>query len=87
MRTLAIVLGPLVGAFLVSSPVPLAGQEAEDAIIQSATAVLRETMADPVKQISKSLIANAQGLAIVPGLIKGGFVVGVESGRGVAIVR
>ena len=44
-------------------------------------------MAVPAKSIPMSLLADAQGIAIVPGLLKGGFVVGVRHGRGVIVVR
>src|SRR5262249_16811056 len=32
-------------------------------------------------------LRDAQGIAVVPGLIKGGFVVGVRHGRGIVIVK
>ena len=37
--------------------------------------------------IPMSLLANAQGVAIVPDLLKGGTIVGVRHGRGVLLVR
>jgi lipid-binding SYLF domain-containing protein len=49
--------------------------------------VLNEIMAIPVKQIPLSMLADAQGIAIVPNVLKGGFVVGVRHGRGVMTVR
>ena len=44
-------------------------------------------MAVPAQKIPQSLLADAQGLAIIPNLVKGGFVVGVRHGRGVVVVR
>ena len=55
--------------------------------MESACQVLNEIMAIPAKAIPRSLVADAQGIAIMPGLLKGGFVVGVRHGRGVVVVR
>ena len=56
-------------------------QTPEDAIVQSATNVLNEVMAIPAKRIPQNLLARAQGVAIIPRFVKGGFVVGVRHGR------
>jgi SH3 domain-containing YSC84-like protein 1 len=64
----------------------LAQSPAEQTVLTAAS-VLNEIMAAPVTSIPQNLLADAQGLAIVPGVIKGGFVVGVRHGRGVALVR
>jgi lipid-binding SYLF domain-containing protein len=48
---------------------------------------LDEVMAMPGRGIPLSLLTNAQGVAIVPDLLKGGFIVGVRHGRGVLLVR
>ena len=37
--------------------------------------------------IPESLLSKAEGIAIIPGLIKGGFIVGVRHGRGVIVTR
>lgn len=66
-------------------PLEVASREA--ATVDAAGHVLNEIMAIPIKSIPRSLMAEAQGLAIVPGLIKGGFIVGVRHGRGVVVVR
>lgn len=62
-------------------------QAQEEAIINSSSEVLREIMAIPLKGIPQSLLANAQGVAIVPGMLKGGFIVAAEHGKGVLLVR
>lgn len=59
----------------------------EESTVQAATAVLTEIMAAPASQIPESMLADAHGLVIVPGMVKGGFVVGVRHGTGVALVR
>ncbi len=66
---------------------PARAQAAEDETIQSASQVLKEVMAIPLKGIPASLLKDAQGVAIIPGMVKGGFIVGVEHGKGVVLVR
>ncbi len=69
-------------------PVALSyGQIREDAIVQSSTAVLNETMSAPLKGIPTAMLADAQGVAIIPSVIKGGFIVGARHGKGVLLVR
>ncbi len=62
-------------------------QTPEVAIVESARQVLDEIMAIPASEIPAALLADAEGIAIVPGLVKGGFIVGVRHGRGVVVVR
>lgn len=66
---------------------PLAAQNREVAIVDSSGRVLDEIMAIPAKGIPESLLADAQGIVIVPDLLKGSFIVGVRHGRGVVMVR
>lgn len=73
--------------FVTVSPKIAFGQAAEEETIQAASQVLKEVMAIPLKGIPATLLKDAQGVAIVPGLIKGGFIVGVEHGKGVVVVR
>lgn len=49
--------------------------------------VLNELMAIPAKQIPRQLLADAQGIAIVPNVIKIGFIGGARRGHGVVLVR
>ncbi|MGY8770852.1 MAG: YSC84-related protein [Pirellulales bacterium] len=62
-------------------------QSREDQVIHASATVLDEIMAVPAKGIPRSLLNNAQGMVIVPNMIKGGFVIGVRHGRGTVIVR
>ncbi len=62
-------------------------QSLETQTIQAAGAVLNEAMASPGNQIPQSMLANAYGVAIIPKVIKGGFVVGARFGRGLLFVR
>src|SRR5690606_9757823 len=51
------------------------------------TTVLEQTMAMRDEGIPRSLLADAQAVAILPSVLKGGFVIGVQHGRGVLLVR
>jgi lipid-binding SYLF domain-containing protein len=59
----------------------------EDGTIESATEVLDSLAGLHVRAIPPSLLQDAQGVAIVPNMIKAGFVVGGRHGRGVMLVR
>lgn len=67
---------------------PLAAAEPHEAsIVDGATGTIREIMTTPGKGIPTKLFADAQGLVIIPDMVKAGFVVGVKHGRGVVLVR
>jgi lipid-binding SYLF domain-containing protein len=59
----------------------------ETQIVNNSTQVINEIMAIPAQAIPHSLLREAAGLAIIPGMVKGGFIVGVNHGRGVVITR
>jgi lipid-binding SYLF domain-containing protein len=63
--------------------------EKEDAIdrLDNATKVLNEIMATPDKGIPNEVLDGAKCIAVVPHLVKGGFVFGAKHGRGVATCR
>jgi lipid-binding SYLF domain-containing protein len=62
-------------------------QNAEESTVEAASEVLREIMAIPAKSIPESLLADAHGVAIIPAMLKGGFIVGVRHGKGVILTR
>jgi lipid-binding SYLF domain-containing protein len=55
--------------------------------IDAAATVLNEIMSAPDKGIPEEVIGSAQCIAVVPSLLKGGFVVGGAYGKGVATCR
>lgn len=55
--------------------------------VEGAGTVLEEIMAAPDKGIPQDILGDAKCIAIVPSLLKGGFVVGGEWGHGVASCR
>lgn len=54
---------------------------------EKATKVLNEIMATPEKGIPRDLLARAECVLVFPDVIKGGFIVGGQGGRGVASCR
>jgi lipid-binding SYLF domain-containing protein len=55
--------------------------------LQHAGEVLRQIMATPDKGIPEEVLDHAKCIAVVPHMVKGGFVFGAEGGRGVATCR
>jgi lipid-binding SYLF domain-containing protein len=55
--------------------------------LDHAGAVLHEIMAAPDKGIPQEVLEHAKCVAVVPHMLKGGFVFGAENGRGVATCR
>jgi len=79
----------LAAAFLSLSSIAWAetAREATDDRLVHAGAVLHEIMAAPDKGIPEEVLEHAKCIAVVPHLVKGGFVFGAEGGRGVATCR
>jgi lipid-binding SYLF domain-containing protein len=58
-----------------------------EVVVVDATNVFAQAMVMPQNEIPRSLLAEAQAVAIVPSMVRGAFVVGVQHGRGVLVVR
>lgn len=58
-----------------------------EATIARAESVLSEIMQIPAQRIPSDLLASAHGVAIIPSVIKIGFIGGVRRGHGVILVR
>ncbi|HEY1066094.1 MAG TPA: lipid-binding SYLF domain-containing protein, partial [Pirellulales bacterium] len=56
-------------------------------IVDTAALVLDETMAIPAKAIPEALLRRAEGVAIIPNVLKIGLIGGVSRGRGVVMIR
>lgn len=59
----------------------------ETATVETATQTLQEITSVPAKGIPASLLADAQGIAIIPSVVKLGFVVAGRHGRGIVLTR
>lgn len=87
MRIRARVFVPVFVLCAILSAAPAMAAAPEASRVASATDVMNQIMQIPEKSIPPALLTNAQGLAIIPGVIKLGFVVGGQYGRGVLLVR
>jgi len=75
-------------ALLLALPLAsLAAQSEEIRRLEEATLVFEEITAIPDKSVPDFLLQEAQAVVIVPGLLKAGFVVGGEFGRGVLLSK
>lgn len=61
--------------------------EAASSRLQTSATVMNEIMAAPDKGIPSDILSSAKCVAVVPSLLKGGFVVGGAHGRGMATCR
>jgi lipid-binding SYLF domain-containing protein len=79
----------LVGAFALTSGNLWAASGRQDSIerLQMSTEVLHSIMDAPDKGIPDEVVKDAKCIVVVPHLVKGGFVVGGEHGRGIASCR
>jgi len=67
--------------------IPLFAESKQETKVNDAINVIDEIMAIPEKGIPPSLLRNAKGLAIIPGVIKAGFIVGGRGGKGILVVH
>ena len=76
-------------AILGMTTIAWAGPPAEDVRASSDTAgrTLHEIMSAPDKGIPEEVLDHAKCIAVVPHMVKAGFVFGAENGRGVATCR
>ena len=56
-------------------------------VIRTSSDVLETIQSIPLKCIPPTLLANAQGIAIIPNVVKGGFVIGGRLGHGLVLSR
>ncbi|MCC7474597.1 MAG: lipid-binding SYLF domain-containing protein [Pirellulales bacterium] len=83
-------LGLLCFALLTEERVPAQVamiQNPTEVTVVNATTVFSQAMQMPQNEIPRSLLGHAQAIAIVPGMMRGAFVLGVQYGRGVLVIR
>jgi lipid-binding SYLF domain-containing protein len=86
MKKLTILPGTTLLALSLCGGMLRAGDR-ETATVESATEVLRDLAALPLHCIPPVLMQDAQGVAILPHVLKAGFLVGGRYGRGVILLR
>ena len=75
---------PAVAVVLLSTG---ARAEGPSARVETATDVLRALQEMPEQGVPPALLRDAQGIAVIPGVIKAGFIVGGRYGKGLVAVR
>jgi lipid-binding SYLF domain-containing protein len=65
----------------------LSAQGDEARRIRDSIVVINEIIGAADKEIPKSVLQNAEGVAVFPSLLKGGFIIGGQRGHGVLSVR
>ena len=78
---MAILSAPVQAQYFVST------QNPSEATVIEATNAFNAAMATRDSQIPQNILAGAQGIAIIPNMFRGAFVVGVQHGRGVLLTR
>ncbi len=73
--------------FLCLGPASSALADNPEEKVKQAGTVMEQIMAIPESAIPSNLLNNAHGIAIIPGVIKAGFVLGARYGTGVVLVR
>jgi lipid-binding SYLF domain-containing protein len=74
-------------AFTATSAPALAASSREEARLIEASGVLEELRASRDQFIPDRLLERAYGIAVIPGVVKGGLGIGGRFGRGVLVVR
>jgi lipid-binding SYLF domain-containing protein len=89
MRTPSLLLAAVVALGLAAAPLAQVSQEGvkEADRVKEAITVLDEVMSASDSSVPKNILERAEAIAVFPSLVKAGFVVGGQRGRGVISVR
>jgi SH3 domain-containing YSC84-like protein 1 len=88
MKRLQIVGAALAAMMLVWTAVPRAAGDSEEAArVREAATVFNEIMSAPDHAIPDSVLHKTVAIAVFPSVLKAGFIVGVQRGRGIISVR
>lgn len=79
--------GVLAAGVLLTTPISAAAPDGEQKRLTESAEVLTELTKTPDDAIPEHILARAEAIAVIPQLVKGGFVVGGQHGKGVMSVR
>ena len=90
-RTSRFIAATIAACLTLGVPALLASQEPrqakpasdEGALVQKSMEVLRDLTKVPEDGIPKELLERAEGIVVIPNLVKGGFIIGAKHGKGV----
>ncbi len=83
----SVVIAVIVSVFLAAMPSTGRADTAGLVKIDDSVEVLEQIIKIPEEGIPSALLKNAGGIAIIPGVIKAGFILGGRYGRGILVVR
>ena len=66
---------------------PAAAASREEQRVANAADVLDKLLRIPEKSIPPSLLSRAYAVAVIPGVVKAGFVLGARHGKGILVIR
>ena len=72
---------------MLAQPLAAADQKSELERISKSTETLNELVQTPDDRIPEHILQRAEAIVVIPSLIKGGFIVGAENGKGIMSVR
>jgi len=76
-----------VAAVLAAAPLLARAQSDEEKRITDSAAVLETLVRAPDQEIPDYILERAEAIVVIPSLVKGGFIVGAQHGRGIMSVR
>jgi len=74
-------------ALATSAAADAAEQQEADIIVDKSRLLVEEMMISGDRQMPESLIRQAAGIALIPGMLKGGLIIGASYGTGVVLQR
>jgi lipid-binding SYLF domain-containing protein len=87
MRLRIAAVPAVVAALMLLSPLQAGAANKGTSKVNDSIDVLEQIMSIPEKGIPPALLRNAHGIAIIPGVIKAGFIIGGKHGTGIVVVR
>ena len=72
---------------LLASPSVVGAQTNEEKRVTDSSAVLETLVRTPDQGVPQHILDRAEAIVVIPSLVKGGFIIGAQHGRGIISVR
>jgi lipid-binding SYLF domain-containing protein len=87
LRNVPTLLTAIAAVLWLAQPAAAADPKSELERLAKATETLNELVQTPDDRIPEHILQRAEAIVVIPNLVKGGFIVGAENGKGVMSVR
>ena len=77
----------IAAALFAASPAASSAQSQEEKRVTDSAAVLETLVRAPDNGIPQHILERAEAIVVIPSLVKGGFIIGAQHGRGVMSIR